>query len=150
MVFNLKKEWLIENKEVFRTSPKDMFKTLRENGGYIIHAHPMFGDELTLFPRYVDAVEVINGGAGDTCNEHAKIYAKMYGLAETAGTDIHRYDQRIMAGVETKTPCNTICELISAIKTGQANPFCITREISEYWNQKQDTASEIRKNRPCR
>lgn len=145
VILNIEKEWLLENKEAFREKPKGLFKKIHEAGGFIIHAHPMFGDELMLFPYYVDAVEVINGGAASSCNENAKAYAKMYGLTETAGTDIHRYDQKIMAGVETNKPCSNISELVDAIKEGRAVPFSIPREITDYWQQIQNNASEARK-----
>ncbi|MBP3352467.1 MAG: hypothetical protein J6L65_08720 [Lachnospiraceae bacterium] len=44
----------------------------------------------------------------------------MYNLMETAGTDLHRYDQKIMSGVETTKPCETIEMLIREIKEGSA------------------------------
>ena len=44
----------------------------------------------------------------------------MYNLMETAGTDLHRYDQKIMSGVETIKPCETIEMLIREIKEGRA------------------------------
>jgi hypothetical protein len=70
----------------------------------------------------------------------------MYGLAETAGTDIHRFDQKIMAGVETENPCFKISELVNAIRERDAKPFCKTRQITDYWQQIQNDASKARKN----
>lgn len=145
IILNIENEWLIKNKDAFREKPEVLFKKLRDAGGFIIHAHPMFGRELRLFPYSIDAVEVINGGVNNSCNENAQAYAKMYGLSETAGTDIHRFDQKIMAGVETEMPCSTIGELVRAIKKGCARPFCITRQITDYWQQIQYNASEARK-----
>jgi len=145
LFLNIEREWLLENKDAFREKPEGLFKRIRDAGGFVIHAHPMLGREIGLYPYYVDAVEVINGGANDTCNENAKTYAKMYGLTETAGTDIHRFDQKVMAGVETETPCATIGELVGAIKEGRARPFSMARQISDYWQQMQYNASEARK-----
>jgi hypothetical protein len=78
---------------------------------------------------------------------NAKTYANMYNLTETAGTDLHRYDQKIMSGVETTKPCETIEMLIREIKEGRAKPFSISREITDYWQTKQFEASELRKER---
>jgi hypothetical protein len=145
LFLNLEVGWLMENKDAFRGETRDLCACIRNAGGYIIHAHPMLGEELRLFPHCVDAVEVINGGVTKACNDNAKAYAQMYGLVEIAGTDIQRYDQQTMAGMETDTPCTTIEELVSAIKTGHAKPFSFVREISEHWKKMQEDASEHRK-----
>ena len=144
--FNIDKEWLMLNKEAFRETPKGLFKKVRDAGGFIIYAHPMCKDELQLFPHYVDAVEIINGSLDDIYNEYAKTYATMYRLLETAGTDIHRFDQKTLAGIETEKPCFTIGELIGTIKEGKAKPFYLTRKITDYWQQKQAEASKARNN----
>ena len=146
LFLNLSKEWLTANKDAFREKPEDLFAHVRAAGGFVIHAHPMHGGELRLYPYAVDAVEVINGGVDDACNDNAKTYANMYGLAQTAGTDLHRYDHRHMAGVETDAPCRDAFQLIDAIKTGRAKPFSMAREIADDWQQKQIEASEVRKN----
>lgn len=141
---NLKKEWLIENKDAFREKTEDLFNRIHKANGFIIHAHPMFGKELRLFPYSVDAVETINGGTNSNCNRNAKIYADMYSLTETGGTDLHRYDQEIMSGVETDNLCDTIEALVREIKERKAKPFSITRKITDYWKEKQFEASELR------
>lgn len=141
---NLEKEWLIENKDAFREKTEDLFNRIHKANGFIIHAHPMFGKELRLFPYSVDAVETINGGTNSNCNRNAKIYADMYSLTETGGTDLHRYDQEIMSGVETDNLCDTIEALVREIKERKAKPFSITRKITDYWKEKQFEASELR------
>ena len=145
---NIEKDWLLNNKCIFREKPDILFDKAREAGVFIIHAHPMFGRELTLFPYSVDAVEIINGGfnnAGDICNVNAKKYAEMYDLLETAGTDIHRFDQQLITGIEMEKPCFTVVELINTIKQKNATLYHTTRKITDYWQEKQNKASEIRK-----
>jgi hypothetical protein len=136
---NLKKDWLLKNKDAFREKPQVLFEKIKEADGYIIHAHPMHGDELRLYPKHVDAVETINGRVGDFCNENAKAYAKMYGLTETAGTDIHHFDHKTMAGMETERPCSEVGELICEIKEKRAKPFSFTRDVTDYWQRKQES-----------
>ncbi|MCL2203024.1 MAG: PHP domain-containing protein [Defluviitaleaceae bacterium] len=139
------KEWLLHNKDAFREKPANLFKMVRDAGGFIIHAHPMLKEELQLFPYYVDAIEVINGGVDDACNENAKTYSKMYNLIKTAGSDIHRFDHKLIAGMETEKPCHTVNELIDAIKSKQAKPFSMERQVTDYWQHKQNHASEYRR-----
>ncbi|MGN1083523.1 MAG: hypothetical protein ACI4QX_00845, partial [Lachnospiraceae bacterium] len=76
---------------------------------------------------------------------NAKTYANMYGLIETGGTDLHRYDQKVMSGVETEKPCTTIEELIIEIQERRATPFSIERQITDDWLQIQEAASKERK-----
>jgi hypothetical protein len=61
VILNIDKEWLIKNKDAFRKNPEGLFKNLRDAGCFVIHAHPMFGSELRLFPYSIDAVEVMTG-----------------------------------------------------------------------------------------
>lgn len=65
----------------------------------------------------------------------------------TGGTDLHRYDQKIMSGVETEKTCYTIQELITEIKERRAKPFSLAREITDYWQRLQYEADEARKRR---
>ena len=46
-------------------------------------------DHIRLFPKSVHGVEVINSGQPWEANEMAPLYAKQYGLLETAGSDNH-------------------------------------------------------------
>jgi len=149
VVFNLSKEWLIENQSAFCGTDKEQLSNLRKAGGFISHAHPIIykqdTEQIQLYQNYVDAVEVINGGLSDIDNNAAQQYARAYGLYETAATDIHRYDQRVMAGLETETHNDTIDSLISAIKMQRTKPFSIDRDVNKYWLQIQQGASEARK-----
>ena len=56
---NLDKEWLMENKDAFREKTEELFKRIHEANGFIIHAHPMFGGELRLFPYSVDGMSLL-------------------------------------------------------------------------------------------
>lgn len=149
VLLNLEKEWLINNRAVFVCEPDRLFSKVREAGGFVIHAHPFIGKRelVQLFPDSIDAVEVINTGCDSAANAAALNFAREHKLLEVAGTDIHRYDQKLMAGVETEKPCATIGELIAAIKAGNAKPFTVEREITDYWQRIQADASEERKNR---
>ncbi len=133
VLLGLDKEWWMEQEGIFDLPPVECFRKIREAGGFIIHAHPFLEapwvDYIRLLPRSVDAVEVINGPMNPKNNESARIYAETYGLLKTAGTDLHRKEDAVyMSGVECDTPCDTVQELICAIREGRATPFQVPRE----------------------
>lgn len=127
IILGLEREWMLENREVFFLDFSSMCKKLREAGAFIIHAHPFLEGSwianIVLCPRDVDAVEIYNGHASKEVNDAAAWYAKQYGLLTTAGSDNHSIDQPYTAGVECAHRCDTIEELIAAIKDGSATPF---------------------------
>jgi hypothetical protein len=83
-----------------------------------------------LFPRKVDAVEIINGGNTWEENERAKWYANECGLLQVAGSDIHTNEWTVISGVETVKKCETIYDLIDEIKRGRTKIF--SQKASRY------------------
>ncbi len=80
---------------------------VRENGGYIVHAHPFREkanayriDMIRLMPRDVDAVETYNAHSSDFQNSMAEKYADAYKLPKLCGSDNHTGVQGVFAGVE--------------------------------------------------
>lgn len=128
VLLGLDKAWFLEQEGIFDLPPVETFQKIRAAGGFVIHAHPFLEapwvDYIRLLPRSVDAVEVINGPMYPPNNESARQYAETYGLLKTAGTDLHKADDaRFMSGVETDAPCETVQDLIAAIREGRAKPF---------------------------
>ena len=64
-----------------------------------------------------------NGGCPAEVNARANWYADNYGLLKTAGTDLHTTDRATINGVETPEKCETIHDLIAAIRSGTAEIF---------------------------
>ena len=127
LILNLSRKWLTDNREAFTLRTTELFAKIRGAGGFIIHAHP-FNDRpwveyIRLLPRSVDAVEIMNGTHSDFVNANAKMYAEAYGLLQTAGSDCHSPNIRVLGGVETEYPCRTASELITAIRNKTAIPF---------------------------
>lgn len=107
LVYNLDKQWLIDHEDIDRWPPRMAFAKMREDGGFIIHAHPFrerdYVSHIQLFPRDVDGVEIVNGAHKDPrMNERAAIYARMYDLPGTAGSDSHHSADLLGSGVETE------------------------------------------------
>ena len=106
LVYNLDKEWLLKHKDVDKWAPRKAFEAMHKGGGFIVHAHPFrerdYINHIHLFPRDVDGIEVINGGQlrEPWMNERAGIYAMMYELPKTSGSDAHHADQLTLCGIE--------------------------------------------------
>lgn len=121
LILGLEREWVLENEDkLINPRPNEVFDAVHVAGGYIIHAHPYLEAEwveyIRLLPRKVDAVEIINGCQDDACNDMARHYAEHYGLAVTAGSDIHHLrDAHVLCCVETQAPCRDVRELIAQI-----------------------------------
>ncbi len=106
LVYNLDKEWLLAHKDVDRWDARKAFATMHEDGGFIIHAHPFrerdYIHHIHLFPRDIDGVETVNGGqlADPLMNERAGVYAMMYDLPKTSGSDSHYHMTLPGCGIE--------------------------------------------------
>jgi len=73
-------------------------------------------------------VEVMNANQGEFMNANALLYAGMYGLMQTAGSDCHHTHQQVFGGVETDEPCRTAAEVLAAIREGRAKVFRLVRD----------------------
>lgn len=107
LVYNLDKEWLLAHPDIDKWDAREAFRTMHEDGGFIVQAHPFrerdYIHHIQLYPRDVDGVEVFNGAQrnDDLMNERGKLYAMMYDLPHTAGSDSHGIDDAFRCGVET-------------------------------------------------
>lgn len=106
LVYNLDKQWLKEHEDIDKEDPRKAFDMMHADGGFIVHAHPFrerdYIPNIRLYPRHVDAVEIINGAQSKEpwMNERAAIYAKMYDLPVTAGSDSHHTNGLTGSGIE--------------------------------------------------
>lgn len=125
LVYNLDKEWLKRYPDIDKWEPRKAFATMRAEGGFIVHAHPFrerdYINHIHLFPRDVDGVEVMNGGqkAFPLMNERAQIYAMMYELPVTSGSDGHHADDLQMCGVETENRIEKPMDYLEFMKAGK-------------------------------
>lgn len=128
MIIGLDKEWYLNHPEIMTMRQRDKLNFYRENGAFVIQNHPYREAEyiecIRLFPRSVDAVEVINASCTDLANKMANVYAENYGLCKTAGSDNHvAGDVSRIAGIITKNPINSEADYINAVKNGEIEIF---------------------------
>lgn len=128
LVYGLDKAWYLEHPEIMEMGKSTELPFLRENGAFVAHAHPFreanYIDHIRLFPRCVDAVEVINASRTELENRMANIYADNYELLKIAGSDNHRAGlATALAGVEFETPINDERDFIRLIREGKGKIF---------------------------
>ena len=119
--YGLGENWLIEHEGIDRIPVQEYFRMVHASGGFISHAHPFCkrGDipPVQLFPQFMDAVEVWNGGnAQIRFNEEALRYAARNRLLYTAGSDSHRVDTLKGGGVSIRKPADTLGALLDCIR----------------------------------
>lgn len=93
LVYGLNKEWLLAHPDCDKYSVKEFCNKAHESGAFIAQAHPFreasYLKSINLYPRDVDAIEVLNAANQDLANRMADIYANEYELMKIAGSDNH-------------------------------------------------------------
>lgn len=136
LIYNMEKPWLMENEELLMHSDeRELFATVRALGGFIIHAHPfrMFSyiHHINLYPEDVDGVEVINAShlPDSHFDERADMYADMYGLKKTGGSDSHHLHLLFGGGIEVPHPINCPSDYLLMLRAGEVTP--LKRDLEE-------------------
>ncbi len=128
LIYGLDKEWYLANKQIMAMDKRTELLFMKENGAFIIHAHPYredsYIDHIRLYPGCVDGVEVINANRRPLENKMADIYAENYGLIKFAGSDNHvGRRQDVLAGVYSQKPILSEDEFIESVKNGDMSVF---------------------------
>ena len=120
LTLGLGEDWLLANPDVCRMDPAVYSTKVHEAGGFLIHAHPVLEASyvpcIRLFPRLVDAVEVLNAPKGDFINARAAEYALAYDLTQTAGSDSHNDRWHALAAVSVPRRPTSLSDLISILR----------------------------------
>lgn len=148
LIYNKDKQWLKCNEYLLtEADERELFFEVRKTGGFIVHAHPFreadYIPHISLYPHDVDAVEIINTrnsdplfGGNTIFNDRAEMYAKMYGLAGTGGSDTHNASQIVGGGIMVPEKINTPEDYLRQIRNGSVIPLEGTFHT--------DTASEMK------
>lgn len=130
LIYGIDKEWIKANEQLLMyTDERVLFAKIREMGGIVVHAHPFRSDSyihhITLYPYDVDAVEVINGShaPNNMYNTRANLYADMYGLVKTAGSDSHHVDKLFGSGISVPEPINSHEDYLRLLREGKVVPL---------------------------
>ncbi len=130
LIYGIDKEWIKANEQLLmHTDERVLFAKIREMGGMIVHAHPFRSDpyihHISLYPYDVDAVEVINGSHDprNMYNERATLYADMYGLLKTGGSDSHHLGRLFGSGISVPEPIDSHADYLRMLKEGRVIPL---------------------------
>ena len=130
LIYGIDKDWIKANEKLLMHSDeRELFRTVRAFGGFIVHAHPFRGDpyihHISLYPDDIDAVEVINAShnPNNFYNRRADIYADMYGLPKTGGSDSHHLDKLFGGGISVPEPINSPDDYLRQIRNGTVVPL---------------------------
>ncbi len=128
LVYGLDKEWFLQHPQIMEMDIKEKLAFMREHGAYAAQAHPYreayYIDHIRLYPRSVDAIEVINANRTPLENEMARLYAEKYELNMLAGSDNHQGSKQTkFAGLQSETPICSEAEFIEGMKQGRFQIF---------------------------
>ena len=125
LVYNLDKDWLLAHPDIDKMDAREAFRLMHQDGGFIVHAHPFrerdYINHIKLFPRDVDGVEVYNGAQknDDYMNDRGKLYAMMYELPQTAGSDSHSIKDGFRCAVETEEKIEKPMDYLEMMRCGK-------------------------------
>ncbi len=133
LIYGLDKAWFLSHPEIMQMKKSEELPFMIGEGALVIHAHPFreasYIDHIRLFPRGIQAVEIVNSGRTDFENHMAKIYAEEYGFAVSAGSDNHTGSRRKeLAGILTETPINCVQDFIDCILNRKIEIFQYNKE----------------------
>ena len=133
LVYGLDKSWFLSHPEIMEMKKSEELPFMMSEGALVVHAHPFressYIDHIRLFPRGIQAVEIVNAGRTDFENHMAKVYAEEYGFAVSAGSDNHTGARRLeLAGIQTETPIETVQDFIDRILNRKVEIFQYNKE----------------------
>ncbi len=128
LVYGLDRDWFLQHPHIMDMDIKDKLSYMREHGAYVAQAHPYreayYIDHIRLYPRHVDAIEIINANRTPLENQMARLYAENYGLQMMAGSDNHMGSRQVhLAGLQSETPIHSVSEFIEGMKNGMFQVF---------------------------
>lgn len=134
LIFGLDKEWYLSHPEILEIKFSDELRLMRDSGAFISQAHPFreaaYIDHIRLFPRCIEAVEVINANRTDFENRMADYYADAYGLLKTAGSDNHTAaNQKRLGGMKFSSPINCVSDFVERVRRGEGELFFEERAV---------------------
>ena len=124
VVYGITKAFLDAHPELPDMTIEEFYPLAKENGLFIVQAHPYRDDVCYPTPDYVDGVEVYNSNPRhfDYSEKTAEL-AEKYALYITAGSDAHQMCDIGLAGLISDEEIKNSEELVELIKSGKARIY---------------------------
>ncbi len=120
LVYGITKEFLEKYPELHTYGIEKFSKIAKENGIFIIQAHPYRDGVCFPTPNFVDGIEVYNSNPRHEDNSQKSIsLLKEYNLLVSAGSDSHREEDIALSGIETEEEIKTTDDFINLVKKGK-------------------------------
>lgn len=98
-IYGVEEDFLEKYPELYDMTQEELWKTVRNHGGVLIHAHPYRRSGAPLDPRWMDGVEVnCHPKYQSTYREELFAFARTHGLTVTCGGDYHADTYRPVCG----------------------------------------------------
>ncbi len=120
LVYGISKEFLDKYPELHTYGIEKFSEIARENGVFVVQAHPYRDGHCFPTPEFIDAVEVYNSNPRH--EDHSDMTEKLsaeHGLPVSAGSDAHRDEDVALSGVETDVEVKTAEDFINLVKLGK-------------------------------
>ena len=119
LVFGVTEEWLRESEKISQMKMRDMSAYLHESDMLLFQAHPFRNGMTIIKPKYLDGIEVFNGhNVHQSRNRIASMWADIYDLKRSSGSDFHEASHVCCGGILTDSPIETTNQLLETLKSG--------------------------------
>ena len=120
LLYGLKKDFIKNKPDILKMDISELYRYAKENGVFVVQAHPYRDGVCYPTPEYVDAIEVINRNPRhENFDEKAIAKALECRKPMTSGSDAHRPEDIATSGVITENQIRNTEDYISAMLSGK-------------------------------
>ena len=124
LAYGITKAFLDAYPEIHKLTVEEFIPIAKENGLFLIQAHPYRDGNCCPTPQYVAGFEICNSNPRHhDYNEKAAVCAKEHGLLITGGSDAHRVEDVAGAGILSPFPVETAEDYIRLLRSGEGEVF---------------------------
>lgn len=119
LAYGINKEFLDSYPELHKMTVEQFSRIAKENGIFVVQAHPHRDGACFPTPEYVDAIEVYNSNPRhDDHSELSEALVKELGIPVTVGSDAHRDEDVAGAALVSEKEIKTVEEFTLAVRSG--------------------------------
>lgn len=124
IVYGVTKELLVRYPNIHKLTVKEFSNIAKENGLFVVQAHPHRDGSCFPTPEYIDAIEVYNSNPRhEDYSELSEKIAAEYNIPVSSGSDAHREEDIARGGIITEFEIKTVEDFIAAVKERKLNIF---------------------------
>ena len=134
MLYGFERSFLYDNKPLFTFDQKELFELAEKNKLFMYQTHPTREGVTLGNPRYMHGAEAFNGHYHHkNNNEQAKKFVIENSLVSMSGTDFHRDNQPITAGIIIPDSIQNERELADCIFQGKYSMITEQEKYQKYF-----------------